>query len=183
MNSILTHSFSSKDSTASISFEAQHIRVKFTLHHAKPNSNVQYVASASAGRNNSFTGSALPYPSEEIAFDNTPFKGNVMLQGTTGEIILDDLPNSYYVKLGSLLIPPAIKLSYLCKTDGSQKITYIVLCDSIPYRTLTYDYRRSSPGFYDVDLPVRSQEQVLRDSAYDPTYDVRKSFWALRPPF
>jgi hypothetical protein len=177
MSDILTHTFSSKECSANILFESQHIRVQFTVHNAIPNSDVHYIASAPAVRNNSFSGSGLPYPSEEVAFENTPFKGTISLKGNTGEITLTDLPNSYYVKLGSVLIPPSLRLSY------SPHITYIVLCDSIPYRTLTYDYRRSEPGFYNMDLPVRSQERILRDSAYDPTYDVRKSFWALRPPY
>lgn len=182
MSDILTHTFSSKECTANITFDSEHIQVNFTLHHAQSNSPVEFVASAPAVRNNSFSGSGLPYPSEEIAFENTSFKGTLVLNGTSGELTLADLPNSFYIKLGSVLIPPAVKLTYITK-DHTSKSAYIVLCDSIPYRTLTYDYRRSSPGFYDRDLPVRSQEQILRDSAYDPTYDVRESFWGLRPPY
>jgi hypothetical protein len=182
MTEHLTHSFSSKELVAHIGFEPEQIRIQFRIMNVQSNSTVNYIASAPAVRNNSFTGSGLPYPSEEVAFENTPFKGVCQLTGQAGEITISDLPNSYYIKLGSVLIPPSVRISYK-DAAGNLQIIYVVLCDAIPYRTLTYDYRRSSPQFYDVDLPVRSQDQILRDSAYDPTYDVRNSFWSLRPPY
>ena len=100
MTEHLTHSFSSKELVAHIGFEPEQIRIQFRIMNVQSNSTVNYIASVPAVRNNSFTGSGLPYPSEEVAFENTPFKGVCQLTGQAGEITISDLPNSYYIKLG-----------------------------------------------------------------------------------
>ena len=61
--------------------------------------------------------------------------------------------------------------------------------NGIPFRMLTYQQTpvtvsRDSPNFYNggFNLPVRTQEQILRDSAYPDKNTMPKNFWGLRPP-
>ena len=43
---------------------------------------------------------------------------------------------------------------------------------------------RESPKFYDggFQMPIRTQEQILRDSAYPSNNKMPKNFWGLKPP-
>ena len=66
----------------------------------------------------------------------------------------------------------------------------IKIDEGIPFRTLTHpsppsELPRNSAMFYycpGSKLPVRSQEQVLRDSEYPETNNMPKNFWGLKPP-
>jgi hypothetical protein len=52
----------------------------------------------------------------------------------------------------------------------------------IPYRSLGYPLLRKTQkeAFYHRKLPIRSQEQIIRDSQY-PNHE-HTSFWGLKPP-
>ena len=151
------------------------------------NGKLLYWAANPAEMKDGFTGSGLPYPSPSQAFENSNNIGTI--ETDNGEFnITIDYPNSYYVGLGTLYIPPHIYLKY-CDED---EIVSIKLGEGIPYRTLTHPAPpsknfRLSPTFYNnSQLYVRTQEQILRDSAY-PEYNVipdkiPDNFWGLRPP-
>ena len=68
------------------------------------------------------------------------------------------MPNSYYTKLFNQLTKPELMLKY--NTNKETRILRIPIANSIPYRTLTYPYIRTSPEFYNVPLPVRTQTMV-----------------------
>ena len=55
--------------------------------------------------NGSFSGSGLPFPNPDIAFDNTPNVGIVKIKDRKTTVNLF-FPNSFYVNLGNTLIPP-----------------------------------------------------------------------------
>jgi hypothetical protein len=165
--------------------------VQGTLKEGNADSKIMYFAANPAEEiKQSFSGSGLPFPNPDIAFHNTSNVGAV--NAVNGQFTIRlNYPNSYYVGMGSLYIPPHIHLK-LCEPGFENKIHSIKLGDGIPYRTLTHPAPpslnfRVSPLFYNnPDLPVRSQEQILRDSAY-PVYDtippkIPDNFWGLRPP-
>ena len=144
------------------------------------NDTVSFLAAAPIDRHQSFPGSGLPFASPDMAIDGTPSHGVLKLQHGRSASIQIPIPNSYYAGLGSVLVPPTVYLVY--KSNGIERVTNIKVDDPIPCRTLTYDYRRTGAHFYDTmsQLPVRSQEQVIRDSAYSTT--PIPSFWGLKPP-
>jgi len=165
------------------------ITVKGTLKIPKSNVNISYWAANPADKNYSFSGSELPYPTPEIAFENTLNKGKLVTKDKSFEFKIY-YPNSYYVGLGSLYIAPHVHIK-ICDPEYN-KIETIKLGNGVPFRTLTHPAppsknHRISPSFYQNDkLTVRSQEQILRDSGY-PEYNVippkmPDNFWGLRPP-
>ena len=128
----------------------------------------------------SFTGSGLPYPNADIAYENTPNKGMIHAKNGNYEFKIR-FPNAYYAGLGSKYIEPVCHLK-ICGTD---KIHNINLSHGIPYRMLTYLIfsERTSPEFYNggLSLPIRTQEQILRDSSYPDTNNKIVDFWGDRP--
>ena len=142
---------------------------------------VRYIAANPPDYRATFTGSGLPFANQDQAFDNTPNTGYVKLVDGTFEIHLM-YPNSYYIGLGTVMIPPTVYLLYKNR-DGVDRRVSIVLSEGIPYRTLTYPSQRGNVGFYEGGwrLPVRTQEEVLRDSRYPSTNYTSPNFWGLKP--
>jgi hypothetical protein len=147
---------------------------------------IKYNASNPPTYSSDFSGSGMPFPNEEIAFENSPNKGVV-------EVINGDFnftlkyPNSYYINLGNVYVPPQVKLILVNKDNKVlSDIHTINLGEGIPFRTLTWPVQRNwNKGalFYNnTDLPVRSQYQILLDSAYPSTNTMPKNFWGLVYP-
>lgn len=133
----------------------------------------------------SFSGSGLPFSSPSQAYDKTPNYGAIRANNRQFEFKLK-FPNAYYAGLGSLYIPPHVHIK-VC--DGDEDKHHVIeLGEGVPYRTLTYpsppgNKPRLSAMFYcNPNLPVRSQEQILRDSAYPSGHKMADDFWGLRPP-
>ena len=136
----------------------------------------------------SFSGSGLPYHDSIQAYENSPNIGAVKAVNRKFEFRIQ-FPNAYYVGLGSLYVPPVIHFK-ICE-DGKEQKEYhtIELGKGIPFRTLTHpappsNKPRDSPLFYHCTnkLPVRTQEQVLRDSGYPEDNRMPDDFWGLKPP-
>lgn len=137
----------------------------------------------------SYSGSGLPYHDSIQAYEKSPNVGAVKAINRKFEFRIK-FPNAYYVGLGSLYVPPVVHFK-VCE-EGSEGKEYhtIDLGKGIPYRTLTYpsppsNRPRDSPMFYycsKTKLPVRTQEQVLRDSGYPDDNKMHDDFWGLRPP-
>jgi len=135
----------------------------------------------------SYTGSGLPYANPDMAYDNTPNRGLVKAVGGKFEFRLR-YPNSYYIGLGTVNVEPCCHIK-VCGAN-IDKIHTIKLGNGIPFRMLTYPplnsqgQARSSPEFYNVpDLPIRSQEAILRDSGYPKSNNMPNNFWGLKPPY
>lgn len=142
---------------------------------------VTFAAANPPDKHASFSGSGLPFYNAAQAFEHTPNVGHVSGDGAfTIEI---KMPNSYYVSLGTILIPPTLYLTWKDSRTQQQHTRPIPVAQGIAYRKLTYPWQRTSAAFYsgNWELPVRTQEQILRDSAYKEHEEVTPGFWGLRP--
>jgi hypothetical protein len=147
---------------------------------------IKYSAANPPTYNSNFSGSGLPYPTEEIAYDNTPNRGVVEI--INGEFNFSiRYPNSYYINMGTIYIEPHVKLTIVDKDNNSiGEVKSINLGEGIPFRTLTWPVQRDwnkGPLFYktNVDI-VRTQYQILLDSAYPSKNVMPKNFWGMMPP-
>lgn len=133
----------------------------------------------------SFSGSGLPYPNEEVAFEATPNNGICDLSGGEFQFTMV-YPNSYYTDLGTKYVAPQVNIQII---DGNGNtltpVRAIPLGSGIPFRTLTFPVQRNwnkGPLFYcNPNLPVRTQEQILRDSSYPAKNQVPANFWGSMP--
>ena len=147
---------------------------------------VKYSAANPPTYNANFSGSGLPYPTEEIAFENTPNRGVVEVINGKFSISIK-YPNSYYINMGTVYIEPNIRL-ILCDKNNKEigEVVYVNLGEGIPFRTLTWPVQRNwnkgSEFYVNKDLPVRTQFQILVDSAYPSTNIMPKNFWGRMPP-
>lgn len=85
------------------------------------------------GRNYSYAGSGLPFPTSEIAYENTVNKGNLSFSNSTSFTIKVKHPNSYYINQGKTLIKPHIHFKF----DNDDKVFSLIISDNLPYRSLT----------------------------------------------
>jgi len=139
-----------------------------------------YTAASPPDFRASYSGSALPFPSPEYAFAESSNSGVTKVHYGKFSIHLS-MPNSYYSGLGTVIVPPMLYLSFV--QNGNPREISIKLDNSVPFRTLTYPNQRTNAMFYDnvYGLPVRSQEQVLRDSGYPSKNITYDNFWGLKP--
>lgn len=151
----------------------------------KNNIYMKYWASNSPNYRTSYSGSGLPFPNEEIAFQESDNIGMVKLNNGSF-IIKIHYPNSYYINNGTKLIKPEIKLRLIdSKNNKLSEIYKINLGNNIPFRYLSWDLKRNwniGPMFYDnQNLPIRTQEQILKDSCYPSKNNEPENFWGLKP--
>ena len=147
---------------------------------------IKYWASSPPTYGSDFSGSGMPYPNKEIAFENSPNRGFTDIINNKFQIKLN-YPNSYYDNLGTKYIPPEVNLEvYNNNNDVISQIIKINLGEGIPFRTLTWPVQRNwndGPLFYKNNhLPIRTQFQILCDSAYPKTNNTPANFWGLTPP-
>lgn len=151
------------------------------------NNEIYYIASAPPDYRATYTGSGLPFATQEQAFDNSPNFGKVVLTDNTFDIRLM-FPNSYYVGLGTVIVPPTLYIQYVSAITKEKRNITIKLSDGIPYRMLSYPIEhtraRTDAMFYKDgwEMPVRTQEQILRDSGYPSVNKMHSNFWGLKPP-
>lgn len=160
------------------------IRLKCRISEKVTDNVVNVIAASPPEFRSSYSGSGLPFSSPVQAFDNTPNKMTVVLKNN--EFVVDlYMPNSYYAGLGSVVIPPTVYVSY--NNGYADKVVSIKVSDSIPYRLLSYPAEMTAPRknaeFYSnhFNLPVRTQEQILRDAGYPENNKMHSNFWGLKP--
>jgi hypothetical protein len=134
----------------------------------------------------SFSGSGMPYPNPIVAYDRTPNKGAVNV--TNGQFNFTmKYPNAYYIGLGSLYIPPHINFK-VCEEGKQDSYFSLQIDDGIPFRMLTNPAPptkkpRINPLFYcEPYQGARTQEAILKASAYPVTNTMPDNFWGTRPP-
>lgn len=142
---------------------------------------IKYMAARPADRRASYSGSGFPFANKEQAFQNTPTQGIIKVFNNTVALTFP-IPNSYYANLGNKLVYPTLFLSYV-NGSGREQVVEIAIDDQIPYRFLQFPEQRKDATFYHAhhNLPVRTQEQVLRDSQYPPNQVTADDYWGLRP--
>jgi hypothetical protein len=134
----------------------------------------------------SYYGSGTAYPNPEIAFDQTPNVGCVTTDIMGKFKVTIKSPSGYYIRMGTIYQPPHLMLY----TDNNKNIINIVLGEGVPYRPQTYtpppsEWPHVGAEFYTNPLisgKIRSQEQILRESAYPSNNKWAKNFWGLKPP-
>lgn len=147
---------------------------------------IEYVAASPPDFRATFTGSGLPFANERMAFEGTPNSGVMQLPLGSKFTIKILYPNSYYVGLGTVIIPPTLYITYWTR-DGNRKFVPIPVSKGIPFRFLTYPMQftkaRKDATFYEGgwQLPVRTQEQILRSSAYPSVNSMPENFWGDKP--
>lgn len=144
---------------------------------------IKYVAANPPTYSSNFSGSGLPYPTENIAYENTLNKGVIRVEKGKFSFKIN-YPNSYYKNMGTVHVKPHVKvLLFNDKNEniGEEKILY--LGEGIPFRAISRNIKNTSPLFYvNNNLPVRTQYQILLDSAYPSTNTVPNNFWGSMPP-
>lgn len=143
-------------------------------------------------KRSSISGSGLPFVNAQQAFENSPNIEEIEV-GLNNTFAIDILmPNSYYIGLGTVLVPPSLFIDF---HNGLERRTITIEVNKpLPYKSLTYPIStehasRSSPLFYagGSELPSRSQEDILYDSAYPSSADpvnraLPVNFWGTKPP-
>jgi len=142
------------------------------------NNQISFIAANPPDHISSYYGSGHPFPNTLIAFEGTKSQGILRLSNTNEYEVWMEVPNAYYIELGSTIVSPTIYFSY--NNGFVDKKSNVVITNTILHRSLTYPVERTSPMFYDSfdKYPVRSQESILRDS----NTNIIGSFWSMRPP-
>lgn len=160
--------------------------IKGTIRTRTNNAKLMFWAANPATRGYSFTGSGIPYPSPEVAFENTPNRGLVNINNGFFEFKVH-FPNAFYVGLGSKYVQPTVFVR-ICEEGSDGAVNTIPLGNGIPFRMITYpdSYKQNRATFYDGRdaLPMRTQEQILRESGYpsDKPYKMPDNFWGKAIP-
>ena len=146
---------------------------------------VQYRAANKPTYGQSFT-SGYPYANKSMAFEGTCNSGFAPLKGGSFSFKLE-YPNSYYVNMGTKLVPPQVKIMFCDANKVPISDIYVVqVGNGIPYRSLTWPQKRNwlkGPMFYcNNNLPVRDQQTILKNSGYPCTNKEAPNFWGLKPP-
>lgn len=141
---------------------------------------IAYLAAAPADHITSYAGSGLPFPNKEIAYLNTPNKGTAKLTLRRFEINIL-MPNSYCVDMCNELVKPTLLLKYT--NNNIVRIIRVPVGNRIPYRSQNYPVQRTGPNFYSAGstMPIRSQYQILLDSAYPKVNQMPENHWGLKP--
>ena len=132
-------------------------------------------------------GSALPYPNANVAYDLNTNSGKVNIKNNKFSFNIK-YPNSFYSQLGNKYIEPHVIIRFVDTTDYKYEPIFVKLDDGIPYRNLSHNppinsWKRNNPFFYSGrdNLPIRSQEEILYDSAYPCNTKYPSNFWGLKP--
>jgi hypothetical protein len=155
--------------------------VRVTLASAPDDGVVRYEAAAPPDFRSSFTGSGLPFANAEHAFENTPNRGTARVGADRALEVRLRTPNSFYVGLGTVVVPPTLFVSYV--TRGEPRREAFQVANGVPFRSLTYPKTRGGSGFYAVpEQLVRSQEAILHAGRYPEENREPHDFWGGRPP-
>ena len=166
-----------------------HLKVLGEVKNSNSIKEIKYWAADPAETRYSYSG-GLPYHNQEQAFTKNINVGISKVEKSKFSFEIQ-MPNSYYIDLNSTLIKPLLHMN-VC---GDKEYETIELSNGIPYRFLTHpaniDYKStlvkpfkpSGELFYNNinNLPLRTQEQILRDSAYPKKNIMPENFWGLKP--
>ena len=119
------------------------------------------IAANPIDRMSNYSGSGLPFPNYEIAFENTPNIHKVEDSGIFD--ITFKYPNSFYMPDGINKIKPSVYFIFTDNNNNSFRIQY-ELHDLLALRTLVNRESRKNPEFYgakDYILPIDTAEKVM----------------------
>ena len=137
------------------------INIKGSLKNKVIYNNVIIIAPNPIDRMSNYSGSGLPFPNYEIAFENTP---NIHTIDSSGVFDISfKYPNSFYIPDGINKIKPSIFFIFTDNSDNSFRLQY-ELHDINALRTLVNRSSRKNPEFYgakDYILPIDTAEKVM----------------------
>jgi hypothetical protein len=94
---------------------------------------LKYWAANPIPRMYSYSGSGLPYPNPEVAYENTPNQGEVLVDDAGQFSINLVQPSGYYTRQGSVLMKPHIHF----RVPGYNHVFTMFIADDFPYRSLS----------------------------------------------
>lgn len=113
-------------------------------------------------RMSNYSGSGLPFPCADIAFDNTP--NNLIIDGTGSFNTTFKYPNSYYGQSGNNKVVSSI--FFILDSGSNKEYVRFELKDLCVLRTLVdRASKKKGPEYYaarDYVLPVDTAENVMR---------------------
>ena len=124
-------------------------------------SNIILTAPNPIDRMTNYSGSGLPFPNYEIAFEKTPNIHNIDSSGVFN--VPFKYPNSFYMPDGLNKIKPSIFFIFTSNENVSFRLQY-ELHDINALRTLVNRASRKNPEFYgakDYILPIDTAEKVM----------------------
>lgn len=98
---------------------------------------IHWRAAAPTTRGISFAGSGQPYPTKEIAYENTPNQGTLNSVDGSFTIQLKGIPAGYYSGLGSVYVPPLVEFNSQTKSGKSFQSTLWINDTAAPYRWIS----------------------------------------------
>jgi len=140
-----------------ISINGLNVNIKGSLRNPSVYKKKIVIAPAPSSKLTSYSGSALPFPNEEIAFQNTKNLFDIKDDGVIETTFT--YPNSYYSPDGLTKIKSPILFIF----DDNKFI--VELNDFCPLKTLR-DRKRSDPSFYalkEILLPIGTAEETMKN--------------------
>jgi len=122
----------------------------------QPFSKAKLLAANPIDKMSNYSGSGLPFPCYDIAFDNTP---NIKHINSANYAATFEYPNSFYMTNGRDKVPPTI---YLSVDDNI--IETKELPDPLPLKTLTHRGTTNRERFVSYkynNLPIKNQDEVM----------------------
>lgn len=137
------------------------INIKGSVKNKVIYNNIIIISPNPIDRMSNYSGSGLPFPNYEIAFENTP---NIYTIDSSGVFDISfKYPNSFYIPDGINKIKPSIFFIFTDNNDNSFRLQY-ELHDINALRTLVNRSSRKNPEFYgakDYILPIDTAEKVM----------------------
>jgi hypothetical protein len=149
--------FTNEFISCAISINGMNVNIKGTLNNPSLYKKKFVIAPTPSNQITSYSGSSLPFPNEEIAFQNTKNLFEIKDDGIIETTF--QYPNSYYTPDGKTKIKSPILFIF----DDNKFI--IELEDLCPLKTLR-DRKRSDPSFYalkEILLPIGTAEETMNN--------------------
>ena len=124
------------------------------------NNKVYYYAANTPDRLTNFSGSGLPFPSREVAFEGSPNIGRKLIDNETKQFRLELLrPNTYYDE-NYELVEPEVIIKYVLKNNKT-RVLNIPIDNKIPFRSLLQNKNKK-----EINKIIETQEKKLLKNQY-----------------
>lgn len=138
------------------------IRIKGTVLNRNNYDTVMILAPNPIDKRSSYSGTGLPFPCADVAFEGSPNMKEIDMSGVFD--VDFSYPNSYYTVANKKKVISSI-FFILDKVEGGKEFVRFELRDMYPLRTLVNRESRTGPEFYsekyDV-LPVDTAEAIMK---------------------
>ena len=128
-------------------------------------SKVMLIAPNPIDKMSSYSGTGLPYPCADVAFESSKNTHEINVTGSFNAKF--SYPNSYYTVANKVKVISSI-FFILEKRNGEKEFVRFELKDMYPLRTLVNRESRSGPEFYSEKyniLPVDTAEAIMKEYA------------------